>query len=92
MDTKATIRGFVVECFLRGDDSVGLLDDTSFIEDGIIDSLGVLELAAFLEETYGFRVEDEELIPENLDSIDRLVDYANSKLAGAERAIQILDT
>ena len=91
MDTKATIKRFVIENFLKGNNSINLLDDSSFIEDGVIDSLGVLELVAFLEETYDFRVEDEELAPENLDSINRLVAYVNSKLAGAKRANNITD-
>ena len=91
MDTKATIKRFVIENFLKGNNSINLLDDSSFIEDGVIDSLGVLELVAFLEETYDFRVEDEELATENLDSINRLVAYVNSKLAGAKRANNITD-
>ncbi len=56
-------------------------DGISFIDGGIIDSVGVLELVAFLEETFGFRVEDEELVPENLDSVDKLVTYVDLKLA-----------
>jgi acyl carrier protein len=46
--------------------------------------VGVLELVAFIEETFSFRVEDEELVPENLDSVDKLVIYINSKLAVAK--------
>jgi len=56
-----------------------LRDDDSFLEKGIIDSTGVLELVAFIEENFGIKVEDEELIPENLDSIDNLVTFINSK-------------
>jgi acyl carrier protein len=81
MNIKETIREFVLNNFLKGDRSRKLVDDTSFIEEGIIDSIGVLELVAFLEETFGFRVEDEELIPENLNSIARLVTYVESKSA-----------
>ncbi len=91
MDTKATIRRFVIEHFLHGNNSICLLDDSSFMEAAVIDSLGVLELVAFLEETYGFAVEDEELMPDNLDSIDRMVAYVNLKLDGAERANDIAD-
>jgi acyl carrier protein len=81
MNIKETIREFVLNNFLKGDRSRKLVDDTSFIEEGIIDSIGVLELVAFLEQTFGFRVEDEELIPENLNSIARLVTYVESKSA-----------
>lgn len=76
---KEDIRRFIVENFLMGQDSEKLKETTSFLEDGIIDSTGVLELVAFLEETYGIRVEDEELIPENLDSINNIAAYLENK-------------
>ncbi len=81
MDTRSLIKTFVINNFLKGDKSNSLRDDSLFIEEEIIDSVGVLELVAFIEETFDFRVEDEELVPENLDSIDRLVTYVESKLA-----------
>jgi acyl carrier protein len=81
MDTRETIRRFIRENFLKETSRKNLRDDVSFIDEGIIDSVGVLELVAFLEETFGFRVEDEELVPENLDSVDKLVNYVDSKLA-----------
>lgn len=84
MDVKEKIKGFVVSYFLKGDKPKELLDSTSFIEEGIIDSIGVLELLAFLEEQFGFRVEDEEIVPENFDSVERLVNYVESKLDGAK--------
>ena len=55
-------------------------DDDSFLENGILDSTGVLELVTFLEETFGIKVEDEELIPENLDSLNNLKQYIESKV------------
>jgi acyl carrier protein len=79
-DKKAEIREFIVENFLFGNDD-GLQDDTSFLEEGIIDSTGVLELVTFLEETYEIQVEDDELVPENLDSIDNVTAYIERKLA-----------
>jgi acyl carrier protein len=74
------IRAFIVENFLFGKDD-GLEDDTSFLEEGIIDSTGVLELVSFLEEEFGIAVEDEELIPENLDAINNVVEYLKRKIA-----------
>jgi acyl carrier protein len=56
-----------------------LTDDTSFLESGIIDSTGMLELIMFLDNTCGVRIEPEEMIPENLDSINRLVRFLTSK-------------
>ena len=81
MDTRQIIRGFIRQNFLKKNRGNSFHDDVSFIDGGIIDSVGILELVAFLEETFDFRVEDEELIPENLDSVDKLVTYVNSKLA-----------
>ncbi|HEB76332.1 MAG TPA: acyl carrier protein, partial [Nitrospirae bacterium] len=60
----------------------GFADSDSFLESGIIDSTGVLELVAFLEERYRIDVVDEELIPENLDSIDNLVRFVKAKMGG----------
>ncbi len=79
MAYRDEIRSFIVENFLMGEDSPSLKDATSFLEEGIIDSTGVLELVGFLEETYGIRVEDEELIPENLDSIENIARYLEQK-------------
>ena len=81
MDTKQTIKEFITNQFLKGGEIKTISDDSYFLEEGIIDSVGVLELVAFIEETFGFRVEDEELIPENLDSINKLVTYVELKLA-----------
>lgn len=69
------IRNFIIENFLFGDAGNGFGETDSLLEKGIIDSTGVLELVAHLEETYGFKVEDEELIPENLDSIANVTEY-----------------
>jgi acyl carrier protein len=75
---KAKIRSFIVENFLFGDDN-GLKEDTSFLDEGIIDSTGVLELVTYLEEEFEIEVEDEELIPENLDSINNIAVYLEGK-------------
>ncbi|MBA4366817.1 MAG: acyl carrier protein [Desulfobacterium sp.] len=77
-DTKEKVRSFIVENFMFGNDE-GLSDDTSFLEQGILDSTGVLELVDFLEEKFSIKVDDEELIPENLDSIKNLVAYLSKK-------------
>jgi len=77
-EAKEKVRAFIIENFMFGNDE-GLSDDTSFLEEGIIDSTGVLELVDFLEETFSIKVDDEELIPENLDSIQNLVAYLSRK-------------
>lgn len=74
------LRRFVEENFMFGQKAT-FADDASFLELGIIDSTGVLELVLFLEKTYGFRLEDDELVPENLDSIANLTRFVEAKQA-----------
>ena len=78
-DPKAKVKAFIIENFLFGN-ADGLNDDTSFLEEGIIDSTGVLELITYLEEEYAINVEDEELIPENLDSLDNIAAFLTKKI------------
>jgi len=78
-ELKYKIRTFVIENFLFGNNE-NLEDNTSFLEEGIIDSTGILELVNFIEEEFPLTVEDEELIPENLDSINNVTAYLQSKI------------
>lgn len=79
MDNSVKVREFVVENFLFGDGEV-LKDNTSFMEEGIIDSTGILELVFFLEETFSLSVEDDELVPDNMDSLQNIVRFIDLKL------------
>ena len=78
-ELEQDVRGFIVENFLFGQVDNGLQNSDSLLERGIIDSTGVLEIVSFLEENYEIQVEDEELIPENLDSIANVIDYVLRK-------------
>lgn len=78
-DQKQKIKNFIIENFLFGN-ADGLNDDTSFLEEGIIDSTGVLELITYLEEEFSLQVDDEELIPENLDSINNVIGFLQKKM------------
>jgi acyl carrier protein len=78
MNTASTIRQFIIENFVF-EDGGALADDTPFLESGIMDSTGVLELVSFIEETFGIAVADEDLVPENLDSISLVTRYIDSK-------------
>ena len=62
-------------------DGEQLTEDTSFLEEGIIDSTGILELVFFLEETYDMKIEDDELIPENLDNLTNIAQFLERKLS-----------
>ncbi|MCF6369435.1 acyl carrier protein [Rhizobium halophilum] len=75
----SAVREFISENFLFRADA-DITDSQSLLEGGIIDSTGVLELIAFLEATYGITIADEEIIPENLDSIDNMTSYLARKL------------
>lgn len=79
-DIKTQVRQYILNNFLMGGDPERVTDSVSFIEKGIIDSTGVLELVSFLQETYGIRIEDAEMTPENLDSLEKIEKYVGSKL------------
>lgn len=76
---EAEVRQYVMENLLFGRSDVELRGDTSFLESGIIDSTGVLELVQFLEEKFQVKVEDEDLIPANLDSVNALTRFVENK-------------
>jgi acyl carrier protein len=72
------VQQFIVDNFLFGDSSQ-LDTDTSFLNESIIDSTGILELIMFLEETFDIHIEDQELIPENLDSLNNIEQFVKTK-------------
>ena len=78
-EIKQKIRNFVVENFLFGDDGQ-LEDQTSFLEEGIIDSMGILELVDYIDKEFSVAIADEELLPENLDSINNIAGFLGNKL------------
>ena len=77
------IKAFIVSNFLFGQESNGFADDQSFLETGVIDSTGLLELVSFVEEKYGIAVGDRELVPENLDSLRNISSFVARKLESA---------
>jgi acyl carrier protein len=80
---ETQIRSYILESFLYTSDVSKLRNDDSFLEEGILDSTGILELLMFVEETFGVQVDDEEVIPENFDSVDRLMRYILQKTGEA---------
>jgi len=80
-DYKAPLRQFIEENFMMGSGGKTFTDSDSFMAKHIIDSTGFLELVLFLEETWGVTVEDDEMVPENLDSVDHLQGYLTRKRA-----------
>ena len=78
-DATSDIRAFIAESFLFGDSDALPADTDSLIEHGIVDSTGVLELVAFIEERFGIAVADAEIVPANLDSVAAIARFAASK-------------
>ncbi len=77
---KSNIKRFVINNFLFGSEGNPFNEDDSFLENGIIDSTGVLELIEYIEKKYNIKCEDEELIPENLDSLNNVTSYVMGKI------------
>ena len=80
-ETLKKLREYILGNFLFTEDENALGNDDSFMEKGIIDSTGILEVVTFIEEDFGFKVNDEELIPENLDSVNNLAAFIQRKQA-----------
>ncbi len=86
MEIKQVLKQFVVSNFMMGMPAQSLGDDDSFLERSIIDSTGVLELVNFLEEEFSITVRDDELLPENLDTLNALEGFVARKLVPAQSA------
>ena len=82
-DVASAVRQFVAENYLYQEGDASLADTDSFLAKGIINSMGILELVTFLESTYPIRVADDEVVPDNLDSIRQVAAYVRRKLAAA---------
>ena len=74
------IRQFITDNFLFGEVDASLSNDDSLLDHGVIDSTGVLELVAFLEDKYEIQIPDSELVPTNLDSVNSMVQFVNRKV------------
>jgi len=80
-EVSTNLRQFFIENFMMPSD---FPDEASFLENGIIDSTGVLELVTFLEESFCIKVEDDEIVPENLDSMKNIKRFLKIKLNGKD--------
>lgn len=75
------LRTFILENYLFTDDESKLKNEDSFLQTGILDSMGILELIYFLDDELSIKVEPTEMIPTNLDSIDNLLVFIDTKLS-----------
>jgi acyl carrier protein len=79
VNIKDKLKSFMFDYFVK-ESGLAVNDDTSFLEKGVIDSTGVMELVAFLETAFGIKIEDEEIIPDNFDSINKMKNFVQQKL------------
>ena len=78
-ELQTQVRSFILENYLFTDDASALGPDESLLDRGIVDSTGMLEIIMFIEDELGVTVEDEEMIPENLDSVNRIAAFVGRK-------------
>ncbi|MEO6013990.1 MAG: phosphopantetheine-binding protein [Devosia sp.] len=86
MTTANQIRSFIIENFLFGDISHDLGDDVSLIDADLVDSTAILELVAYVEETYGVTVADADIVPANFDSIGRIAAFVGARIGASVAA------
>ena len=79
MEIEPKIRSYIAENLLFSDDGFPYSDEASFLQEGIVDSIGVMELVNFVESTFSISIDDHELIPDNLDSVAQLSNFVRSK-------------
>lgn len=79
MSIEEKVRGYILDNFLFTDDQSALSSDDSFMEKGLIDSTGILEVIYFLEDEFNVQVEGDEMVPENLDSVNNVVAFVEKK-------------
>ena len=84
MEIKTQVREYVAKNLLFSDNGFEYDDDDSFLQEGIVDSVGVLELVLFVEEKLGVAVDDQDITPDNFDSVNKLADYVQRHIDGSQ--------
>lgn len=74
------VRQFIVDNYFFGQDECEFSDDDSFLDKGVLDSLGILSLVSFIQQEYGIEIDDQELVPDNWDSVRRVAQFVHKKL------------
>lgn len=83
MEINVQIRDFIAQNLLFSDNGYQYGDDDSFLQEGIVDSVGVMDLVSFVEDNFNVEVDDQEIVPDNFDSVNKLAQYVRGKLAVA---------
>jgi acyl carrier protein len=84
MELEAQIQNFVAQNLLFSDQGYRFSNNASFIQEGIIDSMGVMELATFVNTEFGIQVDPQDVTPDNFDSVNKLAEYVRRKLVAVE--------
>lgn len=79
MEIESNIRNYIAENLLFSNNGYHYSDDASFLEEGIVDSQGVMELVSFIEEKFNVVVDDMDITPDNFDSVEKLAGYVRRK-------------
>ncbi|MCU7845672.1 MAG: acyl carrier protein [Candidatus Thiodiazotropha sp. (ex Monitilora ramsayi)] len=79
MSAEAKVRNYILENYLFTDDQAALNSTDSFLDKGVLDSTGILEVIYFLEDEFRIKIADEEMIPENLDSVNNIIAFIDQK-------------
>ena len=85
--TEAMVRKFIADNFMYREGIASLKDSDSLLDMGLIDSTGVLELVSFIEKAFAVRVNDDEVLPENLDSVERITQFVERKRTPAKTCV-----
>ncbi len=80
---RERIRDFILDNFLFTTDTSAVAPDDSLLDRGVVDSTGMLEIIMFIEDELGVKVADEEMIPENLDSVNNIARFVECKRQAA---------
>lgn len=88
MNIKTQIKQYLAQDILFSDRGFGYDDDASFLEQGILDSIGFMELVGYVEKAFGIKVGPEEVVPENFDSVNKLARYISTKQASVQYPVQ----
>jgi acyl carrier protein len=81
-EIRKQLRRYIAENLLFSDKEFPFEDDASFLKNGVVDSTGVMELVAYVENQFGVIVDPKEVVPDNFDSIKSLTDYVKRKTGG----------
>lgn len=89
MDIREELRGYLAQNVLYVEDDYSYSNDASFIQEGLIDSMGIMELVTYVQKRFGIGIAQEEVVPENFDSVNKLAAFIERKLTEAGKRTEL---